>query len=108
MVQHLSMASLHHKHLSAASQAHKAASKNVSSKNKFMPNLKQLREAADQLSDAEVFVPACFSSRLVVDDAVHTVEFKKQKIPRGSRQVSRWIYEGKVLIRNRDHKDRSS
>ncbi len=73
-----------------------------------MPNLKQLREVSEQLPDPEIYVPQTFDCRLVVDGAVHSIEFSKQQIQRGSRLVGRWIYEGKILIRNRDQKTKDS
>lgn len=101
-MQAMTMSLLHKKKLYATS---KAAPKKSSSRDKFIPNMKQLREAAEQLPDANTYASSQFSSRLVVDSAVHTVDFNKQKIQRGSRMVSRWIFEGKVLIRNRDQKE---
>ncbi|PDH28288.1 MAG: hypothetical protein CNE95_07190 [Puniceicoccaceae bacterium MED-G30] len=98
---------LHNKHLHSAKQAQKAVSKKSSAKDKFMPNLKQLREVAEQLPDPETYVPKTFACRLVSNDTVHSIEFCKQEIQRGSQLVARWIYEGKLLIRNRDHQTKS-
>lgn len=85
-------------------QADKATSQ-ISKKEKFMPNLKQLKEATEQLPNPQIYATETFSSRITVKDKHREVEFKKQKIQRGSRLVSRWVYEGKLLIRNRDNKD---
>lgn len=102
------MSTLNNKQLHVPSRSRNAASNKSSSEEKFMPNLKQLREVAEQLPDPEVYVPHTFDCRLILDGAVHPIKFSKQEIQRGSRLVGRWIYEGKVLIRNRDQKQKNS
>lgn len=88
-------------------QADKATSQ-ISKKEKFMPNLNQLKEAAEQLPNPEIYVSDNYSSRIAVGSKFREIDFTKQKIQRGSRVVGRWIYEGKLLIRNRDNKEKDS
>lgn len=96
------MSSLHPRHLNAQNHAHRASAKETASKDKFVPNMKQLHAAADQLPNPEVYAQGTYSSRIIVRDKINTVEFSKEIIQRGSRKVRRWIYNGKILIRNRD------
>ncbi|MGC6455336.1 MAG: hypothetical protein ACON46_02265 [Coraliomargaritaceae bacterium] len=85
-----------------------AASKISAKEKKFMPNLKQIKEAAEQLPDPQFYSNETYTSRVVVDKDHRELDFHKQKIQRGSRLVSRWVYEGKILIRNRDQKEKES
>ena len=69
---------------------------------KFIPNLKQLQQAISNLPDASEYDEDTFASTLLVGSKVHQLTFSKKPIQRGSELVNRWIYEGKILIRNQD------
>ncbi len=69
---------------------------------KFIPNIKQLQEAIKQLPDPEEWNENSYYSAITVDEKEVAVSFARKKIQRGSKTTYRWIYENKVLIRNRD------
>ncbi|MGB0259091.1 MAG: hypothetical protein ACPGES_10600, partial [Coraliomargarita sp.] len=69
---------------------------------KFTPNLSQLREATTLLPDPGEWAETSYTCRLSVDGTIRQIEFVKKRITRGSARVSRWMYDGKVLIRKRD------
>ena len=69
---------------------------------KFTPNLSQLREATVLLPDPSEWAETSYTCRLSVDGMIREIEFAKKRVTRGSVRVSRWMYEGKVLIRKRD------
>ena len=43
-----------------------------------------------------------YDATITVEDKVHEISFVKMKIQKGSQIVSRWVYEGKFLIREHD------
>ena len=69
---------------------------------KFIPNLKQLHEAIADLPDASDYKEDTFTTTLLLGLKVQQLTFTKKPIQRGSQLVHRWIYEGKILIRNQD------
>ena len=69
---------------------------------KFIPNLKQLHEAIADLPVASDFEEDTFTTTLLIGSKVQQLKFSKKPIQRGSQLVYRWIYEGKILIRNQD------
>ena len=69
---------------------------------KFIPNLKQLHEAIADLPDASDYDEDTYSTTLLIGSKVQQLTFTKKPIQRGSQLVHRWIYEGKILIRNQD------
>ena len=69
---------------------------------KFIPNLKQLHEAIADLPDASDYNEDTYSTTLLIGSKVQQITFTKRQIQRGSKLVHRWIYEGKILIRNHD------
>ena len=69
---------------------------------KFIPNLKQLHEAIADLPDASEYVEDTFATTLLIGSKVQQLTFTKKPIQRGTQLVHRWIYEGKILIRNQD------
>ena len=69
---------------------------------KFIPNLKQLHEAIADLPDASDYGEDTFATTLLIGSKVQQLTFTKKPIQRGSQLVHRWIYEGKILIRNQD------
>ena len=69
---------------------------------KFIPNLKQLHEAIADLPDASDYDENTFATTLLIGSKVQQLTFTKKPIQRGSQLVHRWIYEGKILIRNQD------
>ena len=71
-------------------------------KSKFIPNLKQLHQAISNLPDASNFEGDTFTSALMIGSHVQQLTFTIKPIQRGSQLVNRWIYEGKILIRNKD------
>lgn len=77
----------------------------VTSVNKFIPNINQVREAMNQLPDPEEWAYTIYVSAISVDGKETPIRFKRLKIQRGSKKTYRWIYEGKILIRNRDVDD---
>lgn len=78
------------------------ASKSKRTSTKFIPNLTQLKEATKGLPDAELWPEDTCICPILVDEKQKTIEFTRKQITRGSTRPYRWIYEGKVLIRNRD------
>ena len=72
------------------------------STSKFLPNLKQLHEAISELPDASDYKDENFTSLLSIGSKSQQITFTKKQIQRGSQLVHRWIYEGKILIRNQD------
>ena len=69
---------------------------------KFIPNLKQLHEIIANLPDACDYEGETFSATLLVESKTQKLTFTKKPIQRGSQLVYRWIYGGKILIRNQD------
>ena len=69
---------------------------------KFIPNLKQLHEAISDLPDASDYDENTFVTTLLIGSKMQQLTFTKKPIQRGSQLVHRWIYEGKILIRNQD------
>ena len=69
---------------------------------KFIPNLKQLHQAIANLPDASDYEEDTFATTLLIASKVQQLTFTKKQIQRGSQLVHRWIYEGKILIRNQD------
>ena len=69
---------------------------------KFIPNLKQLNQAIADLPDASYYEEDTFATTLLIGTKVQQLTFTKKPIQRGSQLVHRWIYEGKILIRNQD------
>ena len=69
---------------------------------KFIPNLKQLHQAIADLPDVFDYDEDTFATTLLVGSKVQQIIFIKKPIQRGSQLVHRWIYEGKILIRNQD------
>lgn len=86
----------------SSSYSSKSASKSKRKSPKFIPNLIQLSAAAKELPDAELWPNDNFLCPVLVDKKQKTIEFKRKQVTRGSELPYRWIYEGKVLIRNRD------
>ena len=77
-------------------------SSNSSPASKFIPNLKQLHQAIANLPDASDYEEDTFATTLLIGSKVQQLTFTKKPIQRGSQLVHRWIYEGKILIRNQD------
>jgi hypothetical protein len=69
---------------------------------KFIPNLTQINEASAELPDPEIWPEASYKCPIEVDGRQRHLEFALKQISRGSELASRWIYEGKILIRKRD------
>lgn len=69
---------------------------------KFIPNLKQINEAAKELPDPDLWPEPNYLCPVKVDGKQRSIEFTLKTINRGKEQAPRWIYEGKVLVRKRD------
>jgi hypothetical protein len=69
---------------------------------KFIPNLTQLNEASAELPDPEIWPENNYQCPIEVDGRQRNIEFALKQIRRGQELASRWIYEGKILIRKRD------
>ena len=80
----------------------KSTSSTSNTQSKFIPNLKQLHQAIADLPDASDYDEDTFATTLLIDSKVQQLTFTKKPINRGSQLVHRWIYEGKILIRNQD------
>jgi len=72
------------------------------SNSKFIPNLSQLNQATKELPDPEAWTETNYLHPLIVNEKPKAIEFTRKRVNRGSTRPYRWIYEGKVLIRNRD------
>ena len=70
--------------------------------NKFIPNLEQLNQVITSLPDASTFEEDTFFATILMDSKAKQIVFTKKPIQRGSALVHRWVYEGKILIRNQD------
>tara|TARA_B100001093_G_C26513761_1_gene878684 strand:- start:332 stop:592 length:261 start_codon:yes stop_codon:yes gene_type:complete len=77
-------------------------SKKPKTSSKFIPNLKQLHQAIADLPDASYCEEDTFATTLLIGSKVQQLTFTKKPIQRGSQLTYRWIYEGKILIRNQD------
>ena len=69
---------------------------------KFIPNLKELHQAIADLPNASDYDENTFATTLLIGSKAQQLTFTKKPIQRGSQVVHRWIYEGKILIRNQD------
>ena len=69
---------------------------------RFLPNLKQLEDAASDLPDPETFAGEQFEYRVRSGGRSEYLVFERTAIQRGARRTFRWVYEGKILIRKRD------
>lgn len=74
----------------------------LSPASKFIPNLKQLHQAIADLPDASEYEEDTFTTTILLASKAQQLTFTKKPIQRGSELVYRWIYEGKILIRNQD------
>ena len=71
-------------------------------KNKFIPNLEQLHSAIADLPEADSYEEDTFTTTILLQTTVKQITFSRKAIQRGSELVHRWVYEGKILIRNQD------
>ena len=87
---------------SPSSSSRETSSSGPRSAPRFIPNLKQINEAANELPDPDIWPEATFECPVVVEGKQRSIEFELKSIARGKKHASRWVYEGKVLIRKRD------
>ena len=87
---------------SHASSARKSSNSSSRSATKFIPNLKQLNDAAGELPDPDLWPEKTYQCPIEVDGKQRTIDFSLKSINRGKTQAARWTYEGRVLIRKRD------
>ncbi len=71
---------------------------------RFMPNFGHIKTAIKQLPDAHTHNNDTVSTFINVDNKLKEIAFVKKCIQRGSKEVFRWVYEGKFLIREQDIK----
>lgn len=69
---------------------------------KFIPNLTQLQNAAKELPDAQTWNEDTYLYTFSEKNEQRQITFNRLSIQRGDSRIKRWIYEGKVLFRNRD------
>ena len=69
---------------------------------KYMPTLAQIKAALQELPDPETYSELRFICPVKIDKQIKNIEFKRMRVNRGSKRPYRWIYEGKILIRNQD------
>jgi hypothetical protein len=80
----------------------KSARRSSRSPAKFIPNLKQINEAAKELPDPDIWPEPNYLCPLEADGQPRSIEFSLKSITRGKEKAPRWIYEGKILVRKRD------
>ena len=76
--------------------------KELSNKQKFIPNLEQILEAIESLPDPNDYDNPHFSCTISTENKKEKINFIKKKISKGENIVPRWIYEGKFLVREKD------
>lgn len=69
---------------------------------RFMPNFGHIKDAIQQLPNAEAHNNDTISIFIPIDKKFKEIAFVKKRIQRGSKEVLRWAYEGKFLIREQD------
>ena len=69
---------------------------------RFMPNFGHIKIAIKQLPSANTHDNDTISTFIRVDNKLKEIAFIKKRIQRGSKEVFRWAYEGKFLIREQD------
>ena len=67
-----------------------------------MPNIGQLNEAIEKLPDADSWTEKTYTHNIQVDGKERSLQFNLIHVRKGGKRINRWVYEGKVLIRNRD------
>ena len=67
-----------------------------------MPSLSHLKEAAKELPEPDIWPEDSYLVPVSVGSKQQTIKFTRKSINRGKEQAARWVYEGKVMIRNRD------
>jgi hypothetical protein len=87
---------------SHSSSSRKKTTSRSRSSIKFIPNLKQLNDAAGELPDPDLWPEETYLCPLEVDGKQRTIEFSLKSINRGKSHAPRWTYEGRILIRKRD------
>ena len=73
-----------------------------SQRSRFLPNLNQLTEAIAKLPDPETWPEDTYAHTMDVHGKARTLQFNRIHVSKSDKRVHRWIYEGKVLIRNHD------
>ena len=69
---------------------------------RFLPNFGHIKIAIKQLPSATTHDNDTISTFIRVDNKLKEIAFVKKRIQRGSKEVFRWVYEGKFLIREQD------
>lgn len=69
---------------------------------RFMPNFGHIKTAIKQLPSASTHDNDTISTFIRVDNKLKEIAFVKKRIQRGNKEVFRWVYEGKFLIREQD------
>lgn len=79
-----------------------SASSSAASTSRFLPNLSQLQEAISALPDPDTWTEQTYTHKLIVGAREKALQFNLIQVRKGKERVNRWVYEGKVLIRERD------
>ncbi len=73
----------------------------------YIPSIKEIQEASQMLPNPDKWDDEDFTVPLRKHERRVHVGFRKVKYANSSEERSyRWVYEGKVLIRNRDIMDK--
>ncbi|GHC00658.1 hypothetical protein [Cerasicoccus arenae] len=76
---------------------------------RFLPTIDQIKRAAEELPDPMTYEDDECSVSIKTGGSTRELDFKRIKFSSGKGiNVYRWIYEGKIMIRNSDKADKSS
>ena len=69
---------------------------------RFIPNFAHIKDAIKQLPNADSHNNDTISIFIPIDKKYKEIAFVKKRIQRGSKEVLRWAFEGKFLVRDQD------
>ena len=87
---------------SKKSSPHKKKSSKHSDNGKFIPNISQLEKVLKDLPDPLHWPEETYKCSVTSGDHEETIAFIRKGFNRSSGKTFRWIFSGKILIRNRD------
>lgn len=70
--------------------------------NRFLPSLKQIRDAAAQLPDPEKWPDEVYLVPVKGPNKTNNLEFRRVRLSESGNRKERWVFEGKIIIRHRD------
>ncbi len=71
----------------------------MSEKERFLPHLKQIRAAAQELPDAELWPSAEYIVELKGEHSSHLLTFRRTSYLSKTRgKTHKWLYEGKMWV----------